>query len=62
MIKEPTTYEEAINWEQKEYYIKWESAINKELKEMEKRSVWKIIDEKISQLIASVFRINGYLK
>jgi hypothetical protein len=46
MIKEPTTNEEAINCEQKEDQIKWKSAINKELKEMEKRGVWKIIDEK----------------
>jgi hypothetical protein len=46
MIKEPTTYEEAINCEQKEDQIKWKSAINKELKEMEKRGVWKIIHEK----------------
>jgi hypothetical protein len=29
---------------------------------MEKRGVWEIIDEKISQLIADVSRINGYLK
>jgi hypothetical protein len=33
MIKEPTTYEEAISSEQ------WKSEINKELKEMEKRGV-----------------------
>jgi hypothetical protein len=37
LIKEPTTYEEAINSEQKEDQIKWKSAIDKELKEMEKR-------------------------
>jgi hypothetical protein len=46
MIEEPTTYEEAINSEQKEDQIKWKSAVNKELKEMEKRGVWEIIDEK----------------
>jgi hypothetical protein len=46
MIREPTTYEEAINIEQKEDQIKWENAIDKELKEMEKRGVWEIIDEK----------------
>jgi hypothetical protein len=46
IIKEPTTYEEAINCEQKEDHIKWKNAINKELKEMEKRGVWEIIDEK----------------
>jgi hypothetical protein len=61
-VKEPTTYEEAINSKKKEDQIKWKSAINKELKEMEKRGIWEIIDEKISQLIADVSRINGYLK
>jgi hypothetical protein len=45
-VKEPTTYEEAINSEKKEDQIKWKSAIGKELKEMEKRGVWEIIDEK----------------
>jgi hypothetical protein len=40
IIKESTTYEETINCEQKEDQIKWKSAINKELKEMEKRGVW----------------------
>jgi hypothetical protein len=33
-VKEPTTYEEAINSEKKEDQIKWKSAIDKELKEM----------------------------
>jgi hypothetical protein len=46
IIKEPTTYEEAISREQKEDQIKWKNAINQELKEMEKRGVWEIIDEK----------------
>jgi hypothetical protein len=46
VIKEPTTYEEAINNEQKEDKIKWKSAIDKDLKEMEKRGVWEIIYEK----------------
>jgi hypothetical protein len=46
IIKEPTTYGEAINSEQKEDQIKWKSAIGKELKEMEKRGFWEIIDEK----------------
>jgi hypothetical protein len=45
-IKEPTTYEEAINSENKKEQIKWNSAIDKDLKEMEKRGVWEIIDEK----------------
>jgi hypothetical protein len=39
IIKEPTTYEEAINSEQKEDQIEWKNAINKELKEMEKGGV-----------------------
>jgi hypothetical protein len=46
IVKEPTTYEEAINSEKKEDQIKWKSAIDKELKEMEKRGVWEIINEK----------------
>jgi hypothetical protein len=46
IIKEPTTYEGAINFEQKEDQIKWKSTIDKELKAMEKRGVWEIIDEK----------------
>jgi hypothetical protein len=46
MIKERTSYEEVINCEQKEDQITWKSAISKELKEMEKRGVWEIIDEK----------------
>jgi hypothetical protein len=45
-VKEPTTYEEAIYSEKKEDQIKWESEIDKKLKEMEKRGVWEIIDEK----------------
>jgi hypothetical protein len=44
-VKESITYE-AIKSEKKEYQIKWKSAINKELKEMEKRGVWEIIDER----------------
>jgi hypothetical protein len=46
IIKGPTTYEEAINNEQKEDQIKWKNPIDKELKEMKKRGVWEIIDEK----------------
>jgi hypothetical protein len=46
IIKEPTTYEEAINCEKRENQIKWKSPIDKDLKEMEKRGVWEIIDEK----------------
>jgi hypothetical protein len=40
IIKEPTTYEKAINSEQKEDQIKWKNATDKELKEMEKRGFW----------------------
>jgi hypothetical protein len=46
IIKKSTTYEEAINCEQKEDQIKWKNAINKELNKMEKKGVWEIIDEK----------------
>jgi hypothetical protein len=31
-VKEPTTYKEAINCEQKEGQINWKDAINRELK------------------------------
>jgi hypothetical protein len=34
IIKEPTTYEEEINSEQKEEQIKWKNVTNKDLKEM----------------------------
>jgi ABC-type amino acid transport substrate-binding protein len=61
IVKEPSTYEEAIHCEQKKDQIKSENAINKELKEMEKRGVWETIMRKTSQLIAGVLRINGYL-
>jgi ABC-type Fe3+/spermidine/putrescine transport system ATPase subunit len=44
-VQEPITYEESINSKKKEDQIKWKSAINKELKEMEKRGVWENIDE-----------------
>jgi inorganic triphosphatase YgiF len=37
VIKEPTTYEEAINSEQKEDQIKWKSVIDKELKKWRKK-------------------------
>jgi hypothetical protein len=62
VIKEPKTYEEAINSEQKDDQIKWKSAIDKELKEMEKRGFGRSLMRKTSQLIAGVLRINGYLK
>jgi rRNA pseudouridine-1189 N-methylase Emg1 (Nep1/Mra1 family) len=46
IVREPTTYGGAMNSEQKEDRIKWKNTINKELKEMDKRGVWEIIDEK----------------
>jgi hypothetical protein len=46
IIKEQTSYEEAINNEQKEDQMKWKNAIHKELKEKEKGGAWEIIDEK----------------
>jgi hypothetical protein len=45
-VKESTTYEEAINCERKEDKIKCKDAIIRELKEMAKRGVWEVIDEK----------------
>jgi hypothetical protein len=54
MIKEPTTYEEAINSEQKEDQIKWKNAINKEFR--------KYLMRKIFQLIVGASKINGYSK
>jgi hypothetical protein len=36
IVKEPTTYEEAVNSEQKEDQIKWKNAIDKELKKWRK--------------------------
>jgi hypothetical protein len=40
IVKEQATYEEEINNEQKEDKIKLKNAIDKDLKEMEKRGVW----------------------
>jgi serine protease inhibitor len=45
-IKEPTTYDEALNFERKEDQIKWKDAINKYLNEMTKGGVREVIDEK----------------
>jgi hypothetical protein len=45
-VTEPTTYEEAINCEKKEEQIKWKHSIIKEFKELAKRGLWEIIDEK----------------
>ncbi len=45
-IKEPSSFEEAINCERKEDQDAWKEAIDKELTEMSKRGVWEVIDEK----------------
>jgi Reverse transcriptase (RNA-dependent DNA polymerase)/gag-polypeptide of LTR copia-type/Zinc knuckle len=45
-IKEPSSFEEAVNCEKQEDQDAWKEAINKELKEMSKRGVWEVIDEK----------------
>jgi hypothetical protein len=46
LIKEPSSFEEAINCERKEDQDAWKEAINKELNEMSKRGVWGIINKK----------------
>jgi hypothetical protein len=61
-VKEPTTYEEAINSEEKEDQIKWKSAIDKEFKKWRKEVFGRSFMKRIYQLIADVSRINGYLK
>jgi hypothetical protein len=43
-FKEPIIYEEAVNCQQKVDENKWKNAINK--KEIEKRGMWEVIDEK----------------
>ena len=45
-VKEPSTFEEAINCEKKEEQDAWKEAIDKELSEMTKRGVWQVIDDK----------------
>jgi hypothetical protein len=45
-VKEPSSFEEAINCEKKEDQDAWKIAIDKELSEMTKRGVWEVIDEK----------------
>jgi hypothetical protein len=37
IVKEPTSYEESINSEQKEDQMKWKNVIDKDLKNGEKR-------------------------
>ena len=44
-MKEPSSFEEAINCKRKEDQDAWKEAINKELNEMTKRGVWEVIDE-----------------
>ena len=45
LMKEPSSFEEAINCKRKEDQDAWKEAINKELNEMTKRGVWEVIDE-----------------
>jgi hypothetical protein len=42
-IKEPSSFEEAINCEKKEEGA-WKEALNKKLNEMSKRGVWEVIN------------------
>jgi hypothetical protein len=44
--KEPSSFEEAINFENKDNQKAWREAIEKELNKMTMRGVWEIIDEK----------------
>jgi hypothetical protein len=44
--KEPLSFEEAINCENKDDQKAWKEAIERELNEMTKRRVWDIIEEK----------------
>jgi hypothetical protein len=44
--KEPSSFEEAINCENKDDQKSWKEAIEKKLNEMTKRGVWEVIDEK----------------
>jgi hypothetical protein len=60
IVKEPTTYEEAINSEQKKDQIKWKNAINKESKKVEKEVFGKLLMRKISQLIIGALKLNGH--
>jgi hypothetical protein len=41
--------------------IEWIDVIDKELKEMAKRGVWEVIDEKEIPIIVDSLKINGYL-
>jgi hypothetical protein len=46
LTKEPCSFEEAINCENKDDQKAWKGAIEKKLNEMTKRGVWEVIDEK----------------
>jgi hypothetical protein len=46
MIKKTKNYEKSLNCDKKENQIAWKEVIDKELEEVTKRGVWKIIDEK----------------
>jgi hypothetical protein len=46
LSKEPSSFEEAINCENKDDQKACKEAIEKELNEMTKRGVWEVIDEK----------------
>jgi hypothetical protein len=46
LTKEPSSFEEAINCENKDDQEAWKEAIEKELNKMTKRGVWEVIDEK----------------
>jgi hypothetical protein len=45
-IKEPSSFEAAVYCEKKEDQDTWKEAIDISLKEMSKRGVWEVIDEK----------------
>ena len=44
VIKEPTTFDEAWNCNDKSDQIKWREANNKELNEMKNKGIWEVID------------------
>jgi hypothetical protein len=57
LLKEPTTYQEALNCERKGEQIKWENEINNQLKEMKKEIFGKLLMRKKFQVIDNVLRI-----
>jgi phage-related tail protein len=44
-VKEPSSFEGAINCERKKEQNAWKEAIDKEFNKMTKRGVWEVIDE-----------------